>query len=402
MRYLYGDSVPFPLQYNFLTTLETFVASAARAVELQFETQRVEASTAGAAAARAKSLDELEVFHRAVMRAVHECATRTTSPVATDYARQIQEHAARIVEQAKSSHGQSSERELAQVRSEIERRRAEIRAALETFLTVGRLPTTESRVSMRLEGHHNELSAVFQNPLGITTSFKLSTAGAPAWQAPRKVSEFAQGVDLQIGVKKSWIKRSVQPEIVHIDDFYISGFDLNDDAAQIKLRKKPDMRDAFVFLLRRNDAELHAEVQRPDEEAVEGLPSTVDAQDRAQLERLWQLLRAGCSDVLVHKERLLTAELDGLDVFEHDKCIPFIERVIKILAPIVIEISRRSPNPLELSLKHENDSGRREELYLRKADLAGKLEPLGPASRAIFAPLAIAREESGIEVAVDD
>jgi hypothetical protein len=402
MRYLYGDSVPFPLQYNFLTTLETFVSSAARAVELQFEMQRLEASTAGAAASRAKSLQELDNFHQSVMRAVHECATRTTHPVAADYARQIQEHGARLLEQARSTHTQSSERDQAQVRSEIDRRRSEIRAALETFLTVGRLPTTESRVSMRLEGHHNELSAVFTNPLGIVTSFKLSTANAPAWHAPRKVSEFAQGVDLQIGIKKSWIKRSVQPEMVHIDDFYISGFELSDDAAQIRLRKKPDTRDAFVFILRRHDAELHAEVQRADEEMTDGLPATVDAQDRAQLERLWQLLRAGCADVLVHKERLIGAELDGLDVFGNDRAIPFIERIIKILAPIVVEISRRSPNPNELSLKHENDGGRREELYLRKADLANKLDPLSAASRAVFAPLAITREESGIEVSVED
>ncbi len=402
MRYLYGDSVPFPLQYNFLTTLETFVGAAARVVQLEFEIQRLEASSMGAASARAKSLEELETFHRTVMRAVHECAVRTIDPAAADYAQKLQEHAARTIEHARSSHAQASEREQRELQGEIDRRRGEIRSALEGFLLVGRLPTTESRVSMRLEGGHNELSAVFTNPSGIVTSFKLATAAAPAWQAPRKVSDFVQGLDLQVGIKKSWIKRSVQPEMAHLDDFFVSAFELSDDAAQIRLRKKPDLKDVYQFIVRRHDAELHAEVHRPDEEPIEGVPATVDAQDRAQLERLWQMLRAGCSDVLVHKERLIAAELEGASVLEGGRAIAFVERVIKILAPIVVEISRRSPNPLELSLKHENDGGRREELYLRKADLAAKLEPLGAAERAVFAPLAIEREESDIDISVED
>ena len=59
------------------------------------------------------------------------------------------------------------------------------------------------------------------------------------------------------------------------------------------------------------------------------------------------------------------------------------------LAPTVVEISKRSPNPQELSLKHEDDSGRREEIYLRKQDLLSKLEPLDRESRAVFGPFAL-------------
>ena len=37
MRYLYGDSVPFPPQYDFLAALEVFCAQAARVVRLDAE-----------------------------------------------------------------------------------------------------------------------------------------------------------------------------------------------------------------------------------------------------------------------------------------------------------------------------------------------------------------------------
>ncbi len=401
MRYLYGDSVPFQLQYNFLTTLETFVTCAVQAVQSQFEIQQVLATTAEAAAARSKSLEELEAFHRSVMAAVRSSASRVTHPVAADYTRQVQEYATRLVDEQRRNHIQTTEREQINAQGENERRRAEVRTAIETFLTSARLPTVESKITMRLENMHNEFSAVFTNPLKIVTSFKLTTGPVPAWQAPRRVSDFAQGVTIQIGMKKSWITRKMQPEVVGLDDFYIGGFDLGSESAQIRLRKRPDLKDALIFKIRRADPDIQVEVQRPEEEAAGDVaPPPLDGPDRAQLERLWQLLRAGVNDVLLHKERLLSVELDGVDIFEGDQVIPFVQRIIKMFAPIVAEISRRSPNSMELSLKTEADNGRREEMYLRKQDLASKLEPLTGPARALFSPLALTREESLIEISV--
>jgi hypothetical protein len=403
MRYLYGDSVPFQLQYNFLTTLETFVTCAAQAVQLHFDVQQLLVSTSDAASTRSKSQEELEAFHRTVMASIREHALRGTPSVINDYCRQVQECAVRIVEDNKRHELQLSEREQSQIRSEMERRRVEIRSAIETFLIIGRLPVSESKVSMRLENGMNEFSAIFTNPLKIVTAFRLSTAQVPSWAAPRKVSEFAQGMALQIGVKKSWITRKVQPEMVQIDDFVISGFELASDAAQIRLRRRVDMKDSLLFRLRRSDTELLAELHRSDDDPnIEPGPSTIDAQDRAQLERLWQLLRASVNDVLLYKERLLSAELEGADIFDGDMMLPFLKRLIKMFAPIVNEISRRSPNSLELSLKHENENGRREEIYLRKQDLLKKLESLSPAARAIFSPFALTREESEATIDIDE
>jgi hypothetical protein len=404
MRYLYGDSVPFQLQYNFLTTLETFVTCAAQAVQRHFEIQQMLVSTADSVAARTKLQEELEAFHRLVMGSLREFALRATHPVVADYTRQVQECAVRIVEDNKRGELHTAEREQGQIRGEIERYRMEIRSALETFLTAGRLPVADSKVSMRHDNGYNEFSAVFTNPLKIVTSFKLTTAQVPAWSVPRKVSEFAQGLTLQVGVKKSWITRKVQPEVLLLDEFIVGGFELSGDAAQIRLRKKPELKDSLIFKLRRSEeAEILVEVVRPeDDPTLDGLSSIIDAPDRAQLERLWQLLRSSVNDVLLYKERLLSAEIDGGDVFEGERMLVFVKRVIKMFAPIVSEISRRSPNALELSLKHEHENGRREEIYLRKQDLVKRIEPLSPPARALFAPFALIQEAEGeTEVEVD-
>lgn len=386
MRYLYGDSVPFPLQYNFLATLETFVGAAARAVQLHFDSDELQAQNEVAAANRVKALSELEGVHRAAVRALHDAAARSSEPSALDYARQVEEHANRIVEGHRASAEMASEREQASMRGDSDRRRGEMRTAVETFLIAGRLQAVETRVSMRLANGRNEMNAMFMNADGIVSSFTLAASQGGTWAMPRKVSDFAQGVDLSVGVKKSLFKRTVQPEVVHLDDYTIGGFDIADDSCEIRLRKKPDQTDSLVFKLQRLDTELLAEVFRAGEDGA----AHVDAQDRAQLERLWQLLRAGCVDALGRKERLLSVSIDGQDVFERDLVLPFIQRLVAQLAPTVAEIGKRSPNAEELSLKHEDDAGRREEIYVRKQDLVTKLQPLSRDARAVFAPLGLA------------
>jgi hypothetical protein len=54
---------------------------------------------------------------------------------------------------------------------------------------------------------------------------------------------------------------------------------------------------------------------------------------------------------------------------------------------VVREITKRSLAPTELVLKRQTGDGRREEIFVARRDLQVKLRPLGPAARAVFAPL---------------
>lgn len=384
MRYLYGDSSVFPHKFNFLSTLESFITCGARVVQLESEARSLQIGTASAAAVRIKAIEDLERFHQVIVQAVQESTTKSMQAQTTEYSKQVVDFAARLVEDTKRNAVAANDRDQATVRAEVARRRTEIRSALETFLVAGRLPTLEAIVSMDFDGQCS-FSSVVTSPEGIMTSFKLSTSKLPAWQSPRKVSDFAQGVNLMVGLKKSLFRRSVEPELINVDDFLITGFDLSDESAEIHLRKKLTEKDSLVFKMERVSGELRADVSHPSEEAGSDLPTTVEAGDRLHLDRLWTSLRTAADEVLDHKERLISLLLDGEDVFENDLAIMFIERLIKYMAPTVGEISKRSPNPIEFSLKVENDAGRREEIYVKKEDLLSKLMTLGEKERAVFA-----------------
>jgi hypothetical protein len=385
MRYLYGDSVPFPLQYNFLATLEAFTSAAARSVQLDAETRAMQHDILEAASARLKGVEALETFHQAVMRTIQETAARMTQQQTLEYARQVAELAARIVDEHRRNAIATNDRETQHVRMEVDRRRGEIRGALEAFLKVARFPVLASKVSYRWQENHSEMNALYTHPDGLMTAFTLTPTRD--WQMPRKVGEIAQGLDLNVGVKKSWFKGTVAPEVVHVDDFLVSWFEVSEEHCELRLRKKIAEKDTLTFKVRRFDDETVAEVGHPGDPNAGSLPPTVESGDKVQLERLWAALRQATIEAQNHRDRLLRVALDGEDVFEADKVLAFVQRIVGLFAPTVAEIAKRSPNKMELSLKLEGDGGRREEIYVRKDDLIAKLQPLADGERKIFAPL---------------
>ncbi len=396
MRYLYGDSAPFPHAFNFLATLERFMAAATKVVKLESEARSLESMAATSAASRIKSLDELEAFHEQVIAGIQERARRVAQRQTAEYAVQVVEHAGRLVDDARRNTLGTNDREQAQVRGEVDRRRLEIRQLIENFMVTAPLPILDATIKARWDGHYT-MSCVLTNPDGIVSTYELPAGRIDKWQQPRRVGDFAQSVNLMVGVRKSLFRRTSQPELVQVDEHLVSGFDLTDSTAEIRLRRKIHERDVLVFTMRREGSELSAEVSHPSEEGPEALPAPVDAGDKMHLSRLWQNMRAAVDPLLEKPERLLALRLEGEDVFEGDLSIMLIERVVRFLGPMVAEIARRSPNPRELSLKVENDADRREEIDGKKEDLVAHLAGLGERELALFAPLGFSPQTPPIE-----
>lgn len=397
MRYLFGDSVPFPPQHDFLASLEVCVDRAVTAVTLESEAVAALRKVEEGIAQRARSVTDLEAIHASIITAARHAATRdmvagATGTPAQDYASRIVQLAEATFVDAKRSAEQQTEREREGARTIAEQKRAQVRGAVEDLLVAVRLPVTESRVTMNLETDGCELRTALVHPDGLATSFALSTASATEWKQARKVTEFAQGVTLPVGVKRSIFKRTVQPEPLALDELWLGGFDVGDDACQIRLRKKPDQPDNLVFDVRRTETGMYAEVHHPTEpDADAQLPHTLDASDAAQLERLWTLLRSAAGPLQSRRSRVLSVTLGGRDVFEAALTTNLVVLAIKAIAPTVAEIARRSPNPSELSLKLEHDGGRREEIYLKKAVLLARLDVVPASERYVFEPLELLR-----------
>jgi hypothetical protein len=66
-----------------------------------------------------------------------------------------------------------------------------------------------------------------------------------------------------------------------------------------------------------------------------------------------------------------------------------VERLVAVMAPVTQEIARRSPSASELVLKRLVSGGRREEIFVAKAELVKRLDGLEPQLRTVFDPLGL-------------
>lgn len=394
MRYLYGDSTPFPLGYNFLTTIEAFMNASTRIVQLDLESSALEKQREDLAQNRVKGLEALESFHTVVMRAVQETAQKVRHKNALEYARAVADFATQHIDEHRRGMLTTNEQESVQLRGENDRRATEMREQLESFLKIARLPVVKTRLGLHLAVDGKETrhvgTAHFQHPDGLATAFKLAPGRSPNWTTPRKVADLVQGVALRVGVEKSWLRGTVTAKELSVDDWIISQIELSDDALDLSLRRKLGEKDGLVFHVRRDEAgTTTGSVEYPDSPDAKSMPGHLGPQDLTQIERIWGALRTVTRDVVEHKEALLSATLDAQPVFESGVALPFIVRLVALFAPVVREIAKRSPNEFELTLKVEAEGGRREEHYLRKEALVSNLQPLPARGREVFAPLGL-------------
>jgi hypothetical protein len=388
MRYLFGDSTPFPLPFDFLRTLEAFMTAGTRVVLLEHRASTLSDETFAAKQERAKGLETLIRFHETHMRSLAAPAV-PKHPYAVDYAKRLGESANSLVAEQRSRVQESDDREEARARGENDRTGEEIATHLRTFFQTARLPTQGTRLSTKLVDGRPDARASLVHPGGVGVSFTLGTSKASSWSAPRKLSELVGHLELTVGIKKSWIGSKISREPVRLDDWVMGSAELSETAATIAVRKKSDQKDTLIFKLRREEGVFAADLQHPGDPNADILPSAADAADLPHLERLWVAIGATFDAILEERASITSISLDGEDVFERRLGQKLVERLVTVLAPTALEVARRSPNQHELSLKREGDNGRREEIYLKRDQLLEALQPLPRGGRAVFAPLGL-------------
>ena len=149
MRYLFGDSTPFPLPFDFLRTLEAFMTAGTRVILLEHRGRKLSEETLAAQQERAKGLETLSLFHEAQMRSLGEPLV-PKHPYAVEYALRLAERGQSLVAEQRRSVQESDDRGEARIRSESDRTGEEIATHLRTFFQTARLPTQGKRLSTTL------------------------------------------------------------------------------------------------------------------------------------------------------------------------------------------------------------------------------------------------------------
>lgn len=386
MTFLFGDATPSPLRSNFI---EFLPAALELSVTLLQADERI---TQGAARARELEraaeveLARLEALAQSVTGATEAARTGDESPT-----RRCAEAVAQAAEDLVKREIERVRETLAAERAKIEAAAAEERAgcarALEAVLLRHDLPEmdTEFKLVHRSgAGYQARLHA--HTPFGLHVELDLDVPAQHLFSHIVRVDKLVERLEVQAPEEGGWLRKEVKLRPQRLDKEYVAEFALGADETTLRLRASADGSGVgFDIAVRRDPPHVRmvrvGEGDLPPFELAE-----VDAERVAQLR---EKLAGALAELHVHRRALVEARLDDTPLQSLTSPRLFVERFIGNIAPILGEISRRSLTPTELVLKRQLGDGRREEIFVSKALLRQKLEPLGAAQRALFVPLGL-------------
>ena len=395
LRYLYGDSASFPADYNFLETLEGFLTCAALVGRLNHDIEVLESGITQRATARTALLDSLDAFADSARAhiATELEASKERERIAP-YAAQIVDAVNSVIERTKTTQETEARAERVQTEQAVAAKRSEMNRAFDAFFTHYTFEVVATSFSMMAGPEGMTLTGTLHYPGDLVASFALDTDGNAGWVEPVRVRDLQPGIELQLGLKRKFLRKTLEPEIVPIDELYIGAVELSPERCDIRLRRKLEAGDDVMVLeLKRADETMSALVRRLEGDDGDGtIPA--EASDLPKLERLWEMIAHRSQEALRYRNALRWLRLNGEDVVDHGLILNVLDLFLTRFTPTVAEISKRSSSRAELSLKTEDDEGRREEIYKKKHDLAKLLLPLPDALFERFSVLEIFPDET--------
>lgn len=390
MAHVYGDSTAFPYDLDYIELSRHAVDCA---VQLFSAQHAIAASLERAGAlnqARTSELSRITAMSQAVEGSLSQFLS-SGSPETERIARRMLECVSETAGAEASLIERQSADDASHMKNIVARSGESAHRALEGFLLRHDLPGTELGLTWAAAGEQSYTGQVgIKTPFGISAAFSLAIPPEHVWARPRRLAELAPGLEVHFPQQSGWLSKRVEMAPVKLDRMYLSAVKLDTASAEFRLRKGATTGAGYRVLVNLN--EEHQVVLQPlgeDGSPDADAPLTLDGEDSAQMFRLCSRVVESMQGLSALRRSMVSAEFDGQPLDEMTWPEVVAQRLIEQLAPVVTEISRRSGAPGELVLRRDVGGGRREEMYVTKAELYEKVLVLPPARRVAFEQLGL-------------
>jgi hypothetical protein len=383
MGHVYGDSTPFPYDADFISTIRHAVECGVQLCEAQ--------ATIDAALAHTGDADQQSKGERARLAALSDAVLLTINAFASSSERVVRA-STRILDTARDVVAFEVAALDGHLSGAISSHRATIQAAresgfraVESFVLRHDLPDTT--IGLRLVAGETSYSgqALVTTPYGIEAAFELAIPAAHEWGRPRRVMDFSAGTEVHVPRESGWISKRVEPHLVKLDRLFVSEVALSDEHALLLLRKGPRSGSGYQLEVSSEGAPK-AILRHLSEEGspMPDEPLELSGEDGVHVLRLWSRVLDSTRDLEMRREAMREATFDGKPLREIDSPREVCERLVMVLTPIVQEIGHRSGAPGELVLRRDVGEGRREEVYITKAELQERVVTLPRHLQIVF------------------
>lgn len=380
--YRFGDGTPFPLDENFIETLTAAVEACTNAfmplTELDGRRERARAGRQEADRELAK-LAELE-----------KTLSSTLQPyIVTDKTMQTNAVATKTLATAK----QAFQASRAQVEGRVQALEAQAGAgtaadavlhALRPFFDHHQLPNAKWIMSwdVRVEPRADAIMTSGR----LSASFTLAT---DTHRAPIRVGDLADAVIVHM-MKKGLLGKA-KPAPVDLGKYVMVAYERNANEQVVTLKEKPDKASLGLrFIIGDAGATWQSLGITGDAETD---PNPLDVEDVDGIRRLAEGAGKALEDLQGHRT-LTELSLAGqtLAQLPEPRIVPM--EVLQQLTPLARTIRERSRTSGELVLKKDVAGGRREELFVPRAQLAQQFAKLPMEYQKPFVDMGVSSEDT--------
>jgi hypothetical protein len=381
--YRYGDGTPFPLEENFIDTLTSAVEACTSAfmplTELDGRRERARAGKAEADNELGRLVDLDAALTASMMPFVNG-----------DKAAQVYSVAQKIVQTGKTAIQQAR----AVIEGRVQALDAQARAstaadsvlhALRTFFDLHQLPNTKWVFSWDVRAGEPRAEAV-ATAGRLTAAFNCTVEN---YRGPIRVGDLAEGVIVHM--MKKGVFGKAKPAPVELSKYVMVMFEKTISEHVITLKEKADKASTGLKFRVGDTGATWQSVNISGD--TENEPNPLDAEDVDGIRRLGEAASKALRDITNHRSlRSLTLGGQPLDKLPEPRIVPM--DVLQQLTPLTRTIRERSRVSGELQLKRDIGGGRREELYIPRAQLAQQFGKLPFEYRKPFEDMGISNEDT--------
>ena len=394
MRFLYGDSTEFQMQIDFLRLLNNFVETSVRTVKFENAVFDLKEMIMDRRRLKNSVTDEMDNFILTVERAIEGAVARSKEQeTIVKYADKSKEILKKFIEDGKTKFSDEIFKEIAQFEKNIEEADEENRKILESFFIYDPIPVAGKKYIIKAAEKGYSANVRVDCEGGISCLFDIASSESPFWQDHVRARDFLKGIEIPFRMKKPFLKKELVPDIVSIDDFFLSDLILSDKELEVVFRKRPDIKAEQFRLKMILKEEFSVDVSHAEENGVEksinAVPELKNELNMLRLQELGEKILEKTNELYPKKQKLVTIFLEERDVFEENLVFGLMQKVSEIFAPTVAEIKKHSPSGEELSLKSEDEYGTRHEIYLKKSEVKDKLNAIEEKGQKLLEVLGI-------------
>jgi hypothetical protein len=396
MRFLYGDSTPFPLDTNFIDTLKAVVEAAAALLRVDQVLDRAREKWEGAQDEAEREAARLEQMAGSLVGALQGHMGGSEAPHAGIVAARVMKAAQNVLEAAKMEIGHRRDGTLRDLEASSAEWRNGIARALDTFFGGHELPGTTWRLRWK-GGPADEPANLLAR---ATTTFAFDAivgVDLPThhmFGKAFKLGDLEKGAHLRLPTTTGLIRKGTELKSTPLDAFVVTEVTISPEKSSFVLRRPGKPPQAGVEVIVRAEGQSRALAKAlgvGTDDASETI--VLDGVEQTMAQKVLGKLEDSLKELARGRRHLEKAMFEGKLVRDLERPANLAARFIETVAPLTREMRRRGATTTELVLKHELGGGRREEIYIERKELTQRYADLDEKHRAFFESLGLDQED---------